>query len=73
MMLSPSAQSFLRTTLYGLQDFRTLGPMFVKPSSVVIVKFTADPTNGLSTTKFTGGAVGFTPTLSFIPRTASLR
>ena len=73
MMLSPSAQNFLRTTLYGLQDFRTLGPMFIKPSSVVIVKFTADPTNGLSTTKFTGGAVGFTPTLSFIPRTASLR
>ncbi len=73
MMLSPSAQSFLRTTLYGLQDFRTLGPMFIKPSSVVIVKFTADPTNGLSTTKFSGGAVAFTPTLSFIPRTASLR
>ena len=73
MMLSPSAQSFLRTTLYGLQDFRSLGPMFVKPSSVVLVKFTADPTNGLSTTKFTGGAVGFTPTLSFIPPTASLR
>jgi uncharacterized protein YcbK (DUF882 family) len=73
MMLSPSAQSFLRTTLYGLQDFRTLGEMFAKPSSVVIVKFTADPTNGLSTTKFSGGAVGFTPTLSFVPRTASLR
>ncbi len=49
MMLSPSAHGFLRTTLYGPQDFRTLGAMFAKPSSVVIVKFAADPTNGLST------------------------
>ena len=47
--------------------------MFTKPSSVVIVKFASDPTNGLSTTRFTGGAVAFTPTLSFIPPTASLR
>ena len=73
MMLSPSAHGFLRTTLYGPQDFRTLGAMFSKPSSVVIVKFAADPTNGLSTTRFSGGAVAFTPILSFIPPTASLR
>ena len=37
------------------------------------MKFADDPINGLSTERFGGGAVAFTPTVSFIPRTASLR
>ena len=73
MMLSPSAHVFLRTTLYGPPDFRTLGAMFAKPASVLAVKFTQNPTNGLSTERFTGGAVAFTPTMNFVPRTAALR
>ncbi|MET0530946.1 MAG: hypothetical protein ABW003_21840, partial [Microvirga sp.] len=73
MMLSPNAQSFLKITLYGSPDFRNLGPLFAKPSSVVVMKFTADPTNGVSADKFSGNSVGFTPIMNFMPRTASLR
>ena len=73
MMLSPSAHVFLRTTLYGSPDYRDLGAMFAKPSSALVVKFTQNPTNGLSTERFTGGAVAFTPTMNFVPRTAALR
>ena len=73
MMLSPSAHVFLRTTLYGSPDYRDLGAMFAKPASVLVVKFTQNPTNGLSTERFSGGAVAFTPTMNFVPRTAALR
>jgi hypothetical protein len=73
MMVSPSAQRFLKTTLYGAQDFRNLGPLLVKPAAVVSARFVDDPMNGMSTERFGGSAVAFTPTVSFIPRTASLR
>jgi hypothetical protein len=65
MMVSPSAQRFLKTTLYGAQDFRSLGPLLAKPATVVSAKFVDDPMNGLSTEKFVGSAVAFTPTISF--------
>jgi hypothetical protein len=73
MMVSPSAQRFMKTTLYGSQDFRSLGPLLAKPASVLSAKFVDDPMNGMSTEKFGGSAVAFTPTISFLPRTASLR
>ncbi len=74
MMMAPSAQSFLHTTLYGSPDFRTLGPMFAKPASALAIKFAGDPTGGMSTERFSGSAIGFTPTVNFAPpRTASLR
>ncbi len=73
MMVSPNAQRFLKTTLYGTQDFRSLGPLFAKPASVVSTKFVEDPMYGMSTEKFGGSAVAFTPTVSFLPRTAALR
>jgi hypothetical protein len=73
MMVSPSAQRFLKTSLYGSQDFRSLGPLLAKPASVVSAKFAGDPMYGMSTERFGGSAVAFTPTVSFLPRTAALR
>ena len=73
MMVSPSAQRYMRTTLYGAQDFRSLGPMLAKPASVISLKFADDPTNGMSTDNFGGSAVAFIPTVNFVPRTAALR
>lgn len=73
MMVSPSAQRFMKTTLYGSQDFRSLGPLLAKPAAVLSSKFVDDPMNGMSTEKFGGSAVAFTPTINFLPRTASLR
>ncbi len=59
MMVSPSAQRFLKTTLYGAQDFRSLGPLLAKPASVVSARFVDDPMNGMSTESFGGSAVAF--------------
>ena len=73
MMVSPSAQRFMKTTLYGTQDFRGLGSLLAKPAAVLSMKFVDDPMNGMSTEKFGGSAVAFTPSISFVPRTASLR
>jgi hypothetical protein len=64
--------SFMRTTLYG-EDKRTLGPLMQKPSYTVAMSFADDPSPGLSTQKFTGSSVVFTPTVTFMPKTAALR
>jgi uncharacterized protein YcbK (DUF882 family) len=74
MIVSPSAQSYMRTTLFGLQDFRSLVPHMHKPAAIVAMSFSADPSAGLTTDKFTGAAVVFISTVSFsAPRTAALR
>jgi uncharacterized protein YcbK (DUF882 family) len=73
MIVSPSAQGFMRTTLYGVQDYRSLGPFFAKPASSVMMTFSQDPHLGMSTEKFAGSAVGFVSTVTFKARTAALR
>jgi uncharacterized protein YcbK (DUF882 family) len=74
MIVSPSAQSFMRTTLYGVQDYRNLGPFLQKPATTVAATFSDDPTLGMTADKFVGGAVVFTPTVTFHPpRSAALK
>jgi uncharacterized protein YcbK (DUF882 family) len=74
MIISPSAQSFMKTTVYGVQDFRTLGAYLHKPDSTMMATFSEDPYRGMSTETFSGSAIGFTRTVTFgPPRTASLR
>jgi uncharacterized protein YcbK (DUF882 family) len=74
MIVSPSAQSFMKTTVYGVQDFRTLGPYLQKPASTMMATFSEDPHRGMTSESFAGSAVGFTRTVTFSPpRTASLR
>jgi uncharacterized protein YcbK (DUF882 family) len=74
MIVSPSAQSFMKTTVYGMPDFRALGPYLQKPPSTMMATFSEDPHRGMMTETFSGSAVGFTRTVTFAPpRTASLR
>jgi uncharacterized protein YcbK (DUF882 family) len=74
MIVSPSAQDFLKTTVYGMPDFRALGPYLYKPASIMMATFSEDPYRGMTSETFSGSAVGFTRTVTFgPPRTASLR
>jgi uncharacterized protein YcbK (DUF882 family) len=71
MIISPSAQAFMKTTLFGMPDFRNLGPYLHKPESALKMTFSTGPSD-LASDRFSGSAVAFTPTVSFT-RTASLR
>src|SRR5262249_36670225 len=74
MIVSPSAQTFMKTTVYGLPDFRALGPYLLKPASTMMATFSEDPYRGMTSESFAGSAVGFTRTVTFgPPRTVSLR
>ncbi len=73
LMITPSAQSHMRTTLYGAQDFRGLGSLMQKPAAAVAMGFSDDPNPGLVTGKFSGNPVTFTPTVAFAPKTTALR
>ena len=74
MIVSPSAQSFMKTTVYGVPDFRALGAYLHKPAATMMATFSDDPYRGMSSEMFSGSAVGFTRTVTFSPpRTASLR
>jgi uncharacterized protein YcbK (DUF882 family) len=73
MIVSPSAQSYMKTTLLGLPDFRNLGPFIQKPAATVMMTFSENPHLGMTTDKFAGSAVVFTPTVTFNPRTAALK
>jgi hypothetical protein len=73
MIVSPSAQDFLRTTLLGATDFRNLGPHMHKPAGSVLMTFTNDPHLGMTCEKFAGSAVVFVSTITFgTARTAAL-
>jgi uncharacterized protein DUF882 len=73
MIVSPSAQTFMRTTLYGVPDFRNLRPHLHKPVSTVTMTFSDDPHLGITTEKFAGSSVVFISTTTFNARTAALR
>jgi hypothetical protein len=74
MIVSPSAQDFMRTTLLGAPDFRNLGPHLRKPAAAVLMTFTHDPHLGMTCEKFAGSAVVFVSTVAFgSARTAALR
>lgn len=71
MIVSPSAQSYMKTTLLGATDFRNLGPYMQKPATTVMTTFSSDPFRGMICEKFDGSAVVFVSTATF--STASLR
>jgi uncharacterized protein YcbK (DUF882 family) len=74
MIVSPRAQNSMKTTVYGVPDFRTLGPYLHKPAATMMATFSEDPYRGMTSETFSGSAVGFTRTVTFgPPRTASLR
>ena len=73
MIISPSAQHFLSTSLFGTTDFRALAAYMHKPTTGVMMTFSEDPHLGMSFTRFGGTAIVFVPTVTFSVRTAALR
>jgi uncharacterized protein YcbK (DUF882 family) len=72
MIVSPSAQSYMKTTLLGAPDFRRLGQYLQKPATALPLSFTSgDPYGGMSTEKFSGAAVTFISSMAPPPRTAT--
>jgi len=72
VMVSPSVQHFMTTLALGAGDFRALAALMVKPSSSVVMTFSADPNSGLTHERFSGAAIVFVSTVSYPARTASL-
>ena len=73
MIVSPSAQSFMKTTLFGLPDFRNLGAYFEKPAASVAMRFSEDPNSGMPTEQFAGTAVTFVGSVKFAAPSAAAR
>jgi uncharacterized protein YcbK (DUF882 family) len=73
VVVAPSVQNSMHVSVLGPTDFRTLRPLFAKPSFVLAMNFSDDPHFGLNTGAFVGAAVSFLPTVTFSSRTAGLR
>ena len=74
LILTPSVERFMTTTLYGSPDFLSLQPLLRTPTAMVVMAFAAEPQSGLSYGRFEGRAVTFLATATFLPRsTAQLR
>jgi uncharacterized protein YcbK (DUF882 family) len=73
LILTPSVERFMTTTLYGATDFRGLQPMLRTPTNMVVMAFATEPQSSLSHGRFEGRAVEFLATATFLPRTAQLR
>lgn len=73
MIVAPSANGFMSTSLLGAPDYRVLSPFLHKPTTSVMMTFAEDPHLGMTTETFAGTAVVFVSTITFSQRTASLR
>jgi hypothetical protein len=73
MIVSPSAQGFMSTSLMGAPDYRNLTAFLQKPTAAVMMTFNDDPHLGMTPERFSGSAVVFVSTVTFNQRTASLR
>lgn len=73
LVVAPSLQAFMTTTLLGEPDYRALRPLLERPSSTVVMTFSEDPHHGMSADNFSGTAVIFLATATFSRQTAFLR
>ena len=72
-MLTPSVSRSLTTTRFGNIDPRGFVELLHQPGEAVAMAFSADPWSGTSTERFSGSAVTFLATATFVrARTASL-
>jgi uncharacterized protein YcbK (DUF882 family) len=71
--VSPSVRRFLCITVLGGRDLRSLTELMVKPASTVVMTFTASANPGLDSDRFSGSAVVFVSTISYVLRTAQLQ
>jgi uncharacterized protein YcbK (DUF882 family) len=74
-LLALSATNGLTTVRLGPTDMRPLSEFLRKPDSSLVMTFSSDPHYGLVTERFTGSAVVFLATATFVPaaRTAALQ
>ncbi|MGA8495012.1 MAG: DUF882 domain-containing protein [Xanthobacteraceae bacterium] len=73
IILSPSVHRFLSTLAFGARNVAYLAKLMEKPSSSVMMTFSADPNLGLSQDHFSGSAIVFLSTITYPTRTASLQ
>jgi hypothetical protein len=73
VILAPSLSYAMTAIPVGAEDYRGLAVFMRKPSYTVAMTFSADPTQGLRADRFSGQAVVFVETTSFISRTAMLQ
>ena len=74
LIMTPSVERFMNTTLYGGQDFRHLQPMLRKPTEMVLMAFsTSDFTSGPTYGRFEGRAIEFIATATFTPLSTASR
>ena len=71
-MLAPNASRFLTATATGKYETRQFAEFVKKPTSAVVMSFSAVPYAELSTDRFSGNAVVFVATATFGTRTAAL-
>ncbi|MGN6570619.1 MAG: DUF882 domain-containing protein [Pseudolabrys sp.] len=72
-MLTPSVSHAMTTSRFGAVDPRGFEELLHKPAQAVAMAFSADPQSGMRTERFTGNAVTFLATATFVrARTASL-
>jgi hypothetical protein len=73
-VLTPSVSGYMTATRLGELDPRPFQSLFYKPSQSVMISFSADPSLGMVTDRFSGSAVVFLATATFTTQTtASLR
>ena len=73
VVMAPSVQYSMHVSVLGPTDYRTLRPLFAKPSFALAMIFSDDPHFGMNADAFGGAAVAFLPTITFALRTAGLR
>ena len=69
-MLAPDLQHYLSATLIGTTDPKELRPLMQKPKTALVMSFSDDPMSGMLPDQFSGEAVVFLETISFVTRTA---
>ncbi len=72
MVLTPSANNALYTSVMGDWDMRPMVAHFVKPARAMTMTFSLDPQIGPACDRFSGPAIASMPTTTFV-QTASLR
>jgi hypothetical protein len=72
-MLTPSVSGYMTATPLGAFDARPLQHLLHKPSDAVSMSFSVDPALGMVADRFSGKAVVFIATTTFVSaKTASL-
>jgi hypothetical protein len=73
VVLAPDMHNFMSATLLGAPDYRDLRTLMRKPTSALAMTFSSDPMAGMNATRFSGQAIVFLDTVTFVTRTAFLQ